>query len=182
MMRMMENHRQDPAASGDGAADPTDIGALQRHLGNRGTHEPGEHPAWEWHAEYLRIAERIMRQAGLGEAGCAPMREIADRLLEIAATGDDPATQHASEYARASAEIAYLILTGTEESEAAQRVARRLLVRQIPLPAHGGDARGWKRLLEYREHIRQGQVCEDIARIYREHLAHIKESRSAGAD
>ena len=58
--------------------------------------------------------------------------------------------------ARASAVIDLLIKAGNDENEAAQRVMRRLVAAGVPPPQQGGDARGWRRLLEWRNGISQG--------------------------
>jgi len=58
--------------------------------------------------------------------------------------------------ARASAVIDLLIKAGHDENEAAQMVMRRLMAIGVPPPEKGGDARGWRRLLEYRNELNQG--------------------------
>jgi hypothetical protein len=58
--------------------------------------------------------------------------------------------------ARASAVIDLLIKAGHDESEAAQMVMRRLMAVGVPPPEKGGDARGWRRLLEYRNELSRG--------------------------
>jgi hypothetical protein len=52
--------------------------------------------------------------------------------------------------ARASAVIDLLIKAGYNENQAAQTVMRLLMTAGVPAPVKGGDARGWKRLLEWR--------------------------------
>ena len=58
--------------------------------------------------------------------------------------------------ARVSAVIDLLIKAGHDEAEAAQTVMRRLMAAGVPAPAKGGDARGWRRLLECRAGLAQG--------------------------
>jgi hypothetical protein len=58
--------------------------------------------------------------------------------------------------ARASAVIDLLIRAGYEESEAAQIIMRRLIAAGVPAPVKGGDARGWRRLLEWRADLLYG--------------------------
>lgn len=177
MMDTMEQEKQTPAAAGPGPLEPADIAALQLHLRQR---EAGGHAPATWHADYLPIVERILRRVGLSETQCAPLREIGEMLHGAAASGSrrDPDGRWAGEHAKAAAEIAYLILTGHEESDAAQRAARKLVSQQIPLPAHGGDARGWKRLLEFRDDIRHGLAPEEVIDTYRRHLAELKAARA----
>ena len=57
--------------------------------------------------------------------------------------------------ARGAAVIDLLIKAGSEEGEAAQIVMRRLFAAGVPAPQRGGDARGWKRLLEWRSALLQ---------------------------
>jgi hypothetical protein len=70
--------------------------------------------------------------------------------------------------ARASAVIDLLIKAGHDESEAAQMVMRRLMAVGIPPPEKGGDARGWKRLLEWRIDLGHGLVSQHAQDEYRD--------------
>jgi hypothetical protein len=63
--------------------------------------------------------------------------------------------------ARASAAIDLLVRGGYEESEAAQIIMRRLIAAGVPAPVKGGDARGWKRLLEWRADLLYGIASEE---------------------
>jgi|GEM_PF-1298547 len=69
--------------------------------------------------------------------------------------------------ARASVMIDLLVRSGQEESEAAQAVMRQLLAVGVPAPAKGGDARGWRRLLEFRNTLLQGGGSEEAKYEYR---------------
>jgi hypothetical protein len=69
--------------------------------------------------------------------------------------------------ARAAAVIDLLVKSGQDESEAAQTVMRRLVAAGVPAPTQGGDARGWRRLLEWRNSIHQGFGPEDAKYEYR---------------
>lgn len=69
--------------------------------------------------------------------------------------------------ARAAVVIDLLVKSGQDESEAAQAVMRRLIAAGIPPPAQGGDARGWKRLLEWRNAMQQGVGPEDAKYEYK---------------
>jgi hypothetical protein len=68
--------------------------------------------------------------------------------------------------ARASALIDLLIKGGSGEAEAAQIMMRRLVAAGIPPPKQGGDARGWKRLLEWRVDLGHGLVSEKAQQEY----------------
>lgn len=68
--------------------------------------------------------------------------------------------------ARASAVIDLLIKAGSDEAEAAQIFMRRLMTAGIPPPQKGGDARGWRRLLEWRTDLGNGFVSEEARQEY----------------
>ena len=68
--------------------------------------------------------------------------------------------------ARASAVIDLLIKAGSDEAEAAQIFMRRLMTAGIPAPQKGGDARGWRRLLEWRTDLGNGLVSEEARQEY----------------
>ena len=152
--------------------DPADLAALRLHQQAR--QKLGREHSEEWLADYLPIVERMLRRAGLNDEDCAPLREIAEKLRKADTVEKSVDESWSDTYARASAEISYLVLIGTAEDQAAQRVARALLARGVPLPSRGGDARGWKRLLEFREDIRNGDARPPIAEIYGEALAELK--------
>lgn len=149
---------------------------LRRHVQN-GTVEHSRDGA-EWRAEYLRRVDAVLRSAGLTEEDRAPLHEIAGAITVASEpVGEDHDARWAGEYAKECAAISYLILTGIKEDDAAQRVARELVGRGIPLPAHGGDSRGWKRLLKFRDKIRHGLVSESIVRSYRDALNRLRQER-----
>jgi len=60
------------------------------------------------------------------------------------------------------------IKTGHDESESAQIVMRRLVAAGVPPPQKGGDARGWRRLLEWRNEISQGFGSQEAQLEYRD--------------
>ena len=72
--------------------------------------------------------------------------------------------------ARGAAVIDLLIKGGADESEAAQTVMRRLIAAGVPPPKQGGDARGWRRLLEWRSALGHRLVSEEAQREY-EHFS-----------
>lgn len=76
--------------------------------------------------------------------------------------------------ARASAVIDLLIKAGHEESEAAQMVMRRLMATGVPPPQKAGDARGWRRLLEWRTELGHGLVSQDAQDEYRDFTREIE--------
>ncbi len=70
--------------------------------------------------------------------------------------------------ARLSAVIDLMVKGGYDEAEAAQLVTRRLLAVGVPPPQQGGDARGWKRLLAWRENLSHGIGSADAKDEYRD--------------
>ncbi len=58
--------------------------------------------------------------------------------------------------ARVAAVIDLLVKGGSDDGEAAQMIMRRLIAAGVPPPQKGGDARGWKRLLEWRTDLSRG--------------------------
>jgi hypothetical protein len=70
--------------------------------------------------------------------------------------------------ARGAAVIDLLVKAGADEGEAAQSVMRRLMAAGVPPPTKGGDARGWKRLLEWRTSLGHGLVSSEAQQEYRD--------------
>ena len=70
--------------------------------------------------------------------------------------------------ARLAVVIDLLVKGGHDEAEAAQLVTRRLLAVGVPPPQQGGDARGWKRLLAWRENLSHGIGSADAKDEYRD--------------
>lgn len=78
--------------------------------------------------------------------------------------------------ARASAIIDVLVQSGHSPEHAAQVLTRQLLSVGIQLPESGGDARAWKRLLNWRNnliHYKRAGPAWDIYCAFKEQLAHI---------
>ena len=114
----------------------------------------------QWHAKYLDSTIELIRKILLSDDLVAPLRDISHRILTTGApaTSDDAAyPQHEVDFihAYAAAEISYLVFSGVDEQNAAQLVTKQLIVHNVPLPAGGGDPRGWMRLLKWRATMRQ---------------------------
>lgn len=75
---------------------------------------------------------------------------------------------------RAAAVIDLLVKAGYDESEAAQVFMRRLLAAGVPPPQHGGDARGWKRLLARRADLNHGVGSHEALDEYQEFTREIE--------
>jgi hypothetical protein len=76
--------------------------------------------------------------------------------------------------ARASAVIDLLIKAGYDEARAAQTVMRLLMAAGVPAPQKGGDARGWKRLLECRAEFVHGLGSAEAVAEYHEFTREIE--------
>ncbi|GBE44425.1 MAG TPA: hypothetical protein ENH05_03000 [Rhizobiales bacterium] len=78
--------------------------------------------------------------------------------------------------ARAGAIIDVLVQGGDTPEHAAQVITRQLLAAGIHLPISGGDARAWKRLLNWRNnliHYKREGFAWDAYCSFKEKLAHI---------
>ncbi len=78
--------------------------------------------------------------------------------------------------ARACAIIDVLVQGGDTPEQAAQVITRQLLAAGIQLPMSGGDARAWKRLLNWRNnliHYKREGFAWNIYCSFKEELAHI---------
>jgi hypothetical protein len=72
---------------------------------------------------------------------------------------------HRPIYAVAAAYIDVLS-TVSDESAAAQKLARKLIALGYELPKQGGDTRGWKRLLLWRDNLARGLIPADLREVY----------------
>jgi len=72
---------------------------------------------------------------------------------------------HRPIYAIAAAYIDVLSAV-SDESAAAQTLARRLIALGYELPKQGGDTRGWKRLLLWRDNLARGLLPADMRETY----------------
>jgi hypothetical protein len=76
---------------------------------------------------------------------------------------------HRPIYAVAAAYIDALTAV-SDESAAAQTLARKLIVLGYDLPKQGGDTRGWKRLLLWRDNLARGLMPADMRETYQRAL------------
>ena len=121
------------------------------------------------HAITAQLAEE-----GLPKEDLKPLLELEARLRQIIAPLHSETVSHRRKrhppsevlLARVSALIDLLIKAGSHEAEAAQMVMRTLVAAGIPAPQQGGDARGWKRLLEWRTDLTNGLVTEKAQQEY----------------
>lgn len=78
--------------------------------------------------------------------------------------------------ARASAIVDLLVHSGDSPEHACQVITRQLLSVGIQLPESGGDARAWKRLMNWRNaliHYKRAGRAWDVYCAFKEQLAHI---------
>jgi hypothetical protein len=76
---------------------------------------------------------------------------------------------HQPIYAVSAAFIDVLAIT-SDEAAAAQTLARKLVALGYELPKQGGDTRGWKRLLLWRDQLVRGHMPAELGDIYRRAL------------
>ena len=72
---------------------------------------------------------------------------------------------HQPIYAISAAFIDVLAII-SDESAAAQTLARKLIALGYELPKQGGDTRGWKRLLLWRDQLARGLMPADLREVY----------------
>ena len=85
---------------------------------------------------------------------------------------------HRPIYAVCAAFIAALANISVDEAAAAQALARKLVLQGYELPKHGGDARGWKRLLLWRDQLVRGRMPE-LREVYERALAFARQAPTA---
>jgi hypothetical protein len=81
-------------------------------------------------------------------------------------------------YAVSAAFIDLLAIT-SDESAAAQTLARRLIALGYELPKQGGDTRGWKRLLLWRDQLVRGLMPADLRDVYERTLKFARKNPTA---
>src|SRR5205085_12375897 len=65
-----------------------------------------------------------------------------------------------------TAEITVLTNITTDDKQAAQLLARKLITKGYARPRQGGDTRGWKRLLWWRDQLERGRLPGELRNIY----------------
>lgn len=149
------------------------IGAALRAL--RDTHTPQDGDMASLGAKCLRAVIKQLAAEGVSSEDLQPLAALETHLGEVKPKRQSETTQerrHGASpspviLARAAVVIDLLVKGGRDENEAAQIVMRRMVAAGVPPPTHGGDARGWRRLLEYRNALHQGYGPEDAKYEYR---------------
>lgn len=127
-------------------------------------------------AKCLHVILAQLTEEGVPQEDLQPLNDLEASLRQLMAQtqGSGVANRRKrrppseSLLARSAALIDLLIAAGHDESEAAQIVMRRLVAAGVPPPQKGGDARGWKRLLEWRTALGHGLVSDDAQLEYRD--------------
>ena len=153
------------------------IGAALRAL--RQTQEAGD--ATSLGVKCLRAVIAQLAEDGISPEDLQPLVDLAANLggaeqpVQSEPVQSEPETlrdrRHSSApspilLARAAAVIDLLVKGGEDESKAAQTVMRRLVAAGVPPPTQGGDARGWKRLLDLRNMLLHGVGSDDAKHEY----------------
>jgi len=122
---------------------------------------------------FLQSLERMKRafeqQGNTGDA--AVLGEIAKYLILHRAEAETAESDVKPIYAVAAAYIAALTtITSSDEATAAQSLARKLVSLGYELPKGGGDTRGWKRLLVWRDRLERRQLPVALTDVYKRAL------------
>lgn len=140
------------------------IGAALKALRQTHGHDAESADRISLGAKCLHVIIAQLSEEGVPEEDLKPLLALEATLTEVKAQaqGEGVANRRKRRplsdifLARASAVIDLLIKAGNDENEAAQIAMRRLVAAGVPPPQQGGDARGWRRLLEWRNEISQG--------------------------
>ena len=152
------------------------IGAALKALRRaHGSDEPGSDPV-ALGAKCLHAVVAQLAEEGVPQEDLQPLSDLEARVRQFMAQtqGQGVANRRKQRppsdllLARGSAVIDLLIKAGVDEAEAAQTVMRRLVAAGVPPPEKGGDARGWKRLLEWRASLLHGLGSSEAQQEYRD--------------
>lgn len=123
----------------------------------------------------LKVLIAQLAEGGLQQEDLQPLidleSEIRHRLTHGQNLGETNRRRgaHPSDalLARVAAVIDLLVKAGYDEAEAAQLLMRKLIVAGVSAPRAGGDARGWRRLLEWRASVSQGFGSDEAQAEYK---------------
>src|SRR3990172_417434 len=152
------------------------IGAALRALRQTHGHDAQSADKISLGAKCLHVIVAQLTEEGVRREDLQPLIDLEASLRQLMAQtqGEGVANRRKQRapsdifLARASAVIDLLIKAGNDENEAAQIVMRRLMAAGVPPPQQGGDARGWKRLLEWRTELSHGLVSDEAQLEYRD--------------
>ncbi len=149
------------------------LGAALRAL--RQTHDPDPKDKAALGVKCLAVVISQLSEDGLAKEDLRPLIELEASLSDRrkGLRGDGVANRRKGAapseafLGRVAAVIDLLVKAGYEEGEAAQMILRRLLAAGVSAPRKGGDARGWKRLLEWRADLGYGLASEEGSAAYK---------------
>lgn len=174
---LRDEHRRRPAGSFAARAEggtPWPVGGLP--LPPRAPAAPSylplEPPAKkvDTFVQFLMRVKRGFEEAG--ERSEAALAEEVAAYLNLHKEEDEAADSDANPiFAVAAAYIAVLTtIAAVDEATAAQALARRLMRLGHEMPKRGGDTRGWKRLLLWRDRLERRQLPVAMTEVYRRAL------------
>jgi hypothetical protein len=142
------------------------LGAALRALRQVHAREPEGEDKTLLGAQCLHVIITQLAEEGLLQEDLQPLIDLEASLRQPKAQAQGGSAANRRKHrppsesflARVAAVIDLLVKGGSEEAEAAQMVMRRLVAVGVPPPQKGGDARGWKRLLEWRTDLGNGLV------------------------
>jgi hypothetical protein len=152
------------------------IGAALKALRRaHATDEPGSDPV-ALGAKCLQALVAQLAEEGVPPEDLQPLSDLEARVRRFMTQTQGPGVANRRKQrppsdlllARGAAVIDLLVKAGADEGEAAQSVMRRLMAAGVPPPTKGGDARGWKRLLEWRTALGHGLVSSEAQQEYRD--------------
>lgn len=172
MHRLPVYDEQRRAASAVGAPRRLRVGEPQRRKPTEFSYLPLQAPARKLDI-FLQFLQRVKR--GFEAAGqpddAALAEEVAAYLMAHGVEDEAGDCDLNPIFAVAAAYIAVLTtISAVDEAAAAQALARRLVSLGHELPKRGGDTRGWKRLLLWRDRLERRQLPSTMSDLYRRAL------------
>ena len=152
------------------------IGAALKALRQTHGHDAQSEDKISLGAKCLHVIIAQLTEEGVPQEDLQPLVDLEANLRQLMTQmqGESIANRRKrrppseSLLARGAAVIDLLIKAGHDESEASQIVMRRLVAAGVSPPQQGGDARGWKRLLEWRTELSHGLVSDEAQLEYRD--------------
>jgi hypothetical protein len=130
-------------------------------------HDPQQDNSAALGAKCLKVVIAQLAEEGVAQEDLQPLIDLASGLKQDRPQPRTPPNRRRGGaptealLARISAVIDLLVKAGYDEGEAAQIVTRRLLAAGVSPPTKGGDARGWKRILEWRADLSHGVASDE---------------------
>jgi len=150
------------------------IGAALKALRQTRGHGPQSEDKLTLGLKCLHAVTAQLAEEGISKEDLKPLLDLEVKLRQMSATAHSEIASNRRKrrppsevlLARVSALIDLLIKAGSDEAEAAQIMMRKLVAAGIPPPKQGGDARGWRRLLQWRTELGHGLVAERAQQEY----------------